>query len=367
MAEDSSEVKLAEEFENELHISSEEAKVKASHVYVKVLMRMMSPICPIDGGVLNTFPYPFHSGVKVLCPYDRLWLSVEEWVKTLNISSILKEDKELSQQFVQRIQSLFASNVGVIIGTLEKIDLLIENLEREDKELRNLGEEKLQFLAWRLFTMGALSYRQKEYDQAALAWERAAHSIRLTASVGRGDTFALLSSEAILTLRYTLPRTASPQYWNWGKFLQAIKENLQPETVVEIQQLHDWVESDEVSKLGGRTKFGGVPITGSFNFYLEGFSASIFCIWTDGSFQVNYSGFLKNVGEEITREFHKMHGLPLPRDAYSKPLNASPYWLTLKISDTLVGKPEAVEKFKNAIIWFAKQVQKSQAPEGVHG
>ena len=65
-------------------------------------------------------------------------------MKTLNISSSLKEDKELSQQFVQRIQSLFASNVGVIIGTLEKIDLLIENLERQDKELRNLGEEKLQ-------------------------------------------------------------------------------------------------------------------------------------------------------------------------------------------------------------------------------
>ena len=43
-------VKLAEEFENELHISSEQAKAKASHVYVKVLMRMMSPICPIDRG-----------------------------------------------------------------------------------------------------------------------------------------------------------------------------------------------------------------------------------------------------------------------------------------------------------------------------
>jgi len=65
-------------------------------------------------------------------------------MKTLNISSSLKEDKELSQQFVQRIQSLFASNVGVIIGTLEKIDLLIENLEREDKGFRKLGEEKLQ-------------------------------------------------------------------------------------------------------------------------------------------------------------------------------------------------------------------------------
>lgn len=137
-----------------------------------------------------------------------------------------------------------------------------------------------------------------------------------------------------------------PTVWNWEKFLRTIKENLQPEVVAVIEQLYNWAKNEELIKVD----FGKQML-----FYPKGFSRSIVSVSTSGVLYLNYGSFFKMLDENILREFHTKHGLNVPDDFSKFP--------PVKLADAFVDKPEAVEKFKDAVIWLTKGTQKLRTNE----
>jgi len=50
------------------------------------------------------------------------------------------------------------------------------------------------------------------------------------------------------------------------------------------------------------------------------------------------------------RKFHDLHGIDVPADFSKYP--------SVEVSDVFEECPEAVEKFKDAVIWLAKEIHK---------
>jgi hypothetical protein len=133
----------------------------------------------------------------------------------------------------------------------------------------------------------------------------------------------------------------------WQEFLKDLKEN-QPENVAEVvESLHSWAEKEEVIV----TDFGKSSVL----FYLRGLSPSLFSITTKGMLYLNYGWLLKPVGKDILKEFHNRHGIKVSEDFSKFP--------SKKVSELFVDQPEAIEKFKQAVIWLAGKVQKSSILE----
>lgn len=140
------------------------------------------------------------------------------------------------------------------------------------------------------------------------------------------------------------PPPLPPPLGNWEKFLRYIKENLQPEVVAVVEQLYNWAENEELIKIDfGKGK------TGSILFYLRDISPSLFSISGAGVLWFNYGWLSKVVDENAMKEFHRLHGIKVPDDFSKFP--------SVKVADAFVDKPEAVEKFKEAIIWLAKEIK----------
>lgn len=117
-AETSVEGALTREFERELRVPPAEAKAKASDVSGKVLLKLANPPCPKCGGAFPEFVQP---GKRVQCKFCRMEFYVEDATERA-VVEVLKDYEGLSQQFVQRVQVIFSSNVETIMERLRIIE-----------------------------------------------------------------------------------------------------------------------------------------------------------------------------------------------------------------------------------------------------
>jgi hypothetical protein len=97
-------------------------------------------------------------------------------------------------------------------------------------------------------------------------------------------------------------------------------------------------------------------VTGSFTFHClkDGKVASIFSIYTDGRLQLNYGWLRNQVSQDLIEEFHhSIHNIP----SLSKVSSDFSKWPSAKIADTFVNRPDAVQKFKEAVIALRDKVR----------
>lgn len=91
-------VDLSKSFEKELGISEKDA----SELNSRFQLVMINPPCPFCGA---PFSEPLESGEKVTCPHCRNCFVVEDSASKA-IGDIMKENKELSEQTVQKAQTI---------------------------------------------------------------------------------------------------------------------------------------------------------------------------------------------------------------------------------------------------------------------
>jgi hypothetical protein len=145
---------------------------------------------------------------------------------------------------------------------------------------------------------------------------------------------------------------ASEQREKWSEedFFRVLEEKNNAEKVSIVKNLYKFsVDSAD------RVWFGTGKEKGSFTFHYlkEGKTVSIFSVFTNGKFSLNY-GWLasaKHFKKETLEGFHKLiHEIPSLKqipDDFSK-------WPTVSV-DTLKN-PEHLEKFKEAVLWVKTQI-----------
>ncbi len=146
------------------------------------------------------------------------------------------------------------------------------------------------------------------------------------------------------------PPISGPQRKKWTEeeFFRVLNENVKPEVVEVVKNIYEW--SVDVAD---RTWFGTGAKIGSFTFHYlsEGKTVSVFTVYTDGSFYLNYGWLSTQIDEETMKEFHELiHEIPsferIPAD-FSK-------WPS--ITNAILNQPEATEKFKKAVIWLEDKI-----------
>lgn len=139
-------------------------------------------------------------------------------------------------------------------------------------------------------------------------------------------------------------RGGSPRkQWTEERFFQAIKESLQPEIHDLIRDIYQWTKSR-----AHRMWFGIGASRGSYTFHylIEGKTASVFSVYTNGILTLNYGYLSTAVSPETMQAFHAdIRNIPsfgdIPAE-FSK-------WPSIRIEAAFGGKRQYLEQFKNAV------------------
>lgn len=133
--------------------------------------------------------------------------------------------------------------------------------------------------------------------------------------------------------------------WSEEEFFRVLNENVKPDVVTIVKDLYEYGKD-----VADRICFGTGTETGSFTFHYlkEGKTISVFSIYTNGKFTLNYGWLSPHIDQEIMKEFHrKIQEIPafrkIPPD-FSK-------WPSIKVVDAFKDS-EDIEKFKKAVQWL---------------
>jgi hypothetical protein len=136
------------------------------------------------------------------------------------------------------------------------------------------------------------------------------------------------------------------QKWTENRFFEAVES----ESVVRIiRDLYEWSQ-----RAADRTVFGTGAFTGSFTFHYrrEGKTVSVFSVYTDGIFGLNF-GYLKDqIKEETLKQFYmrilKIESLAhLPEDFTKYP--------EMPVVEAFANS-EQLQNFKDAVEWLKSQL-----------
>jgi len=133
------------------------------------------------------------------------------------------------------------------------------------------------------------------------------------------------------------------------EFFRVLSENVKSEIVNIVKELYEWSQN-----VADRVWFGTGIGMGSFTFHYlnKGKTISVFTIYTDGKFILNYGWLSTQLDQKTMEEFHrKIHEITtfkkIPPD-FSK-------WHSLKVEDAFRNS-ESMEKFKQAVDWLGNKV-----------
>lgn len=137
--------------------------------------------------------------------------------------------------------------------------------------------------------------------------------------------------------------------WSEEEFFKVLDENVKSDVVSIVKDLYEWGKN-----VADRISFGTGGERGSFTFHYlkESKTISVFTIYTDGKFTLNYGWLSTQLDQEIIEEFHrKIKEIPtfrkIPAD-FSK-------WPSIKVVDAFKDS-ENIEKFKQAVHWLRDMV-----------
>jgi len=138
------------------------------------------------------------------------------------------------------------------------------------------------------------------------------------------------------------------KHWTEEEFFRVLYENIEPKVVEVVKNIYKWS-----GDIADRIWFGTGAKIGSFTFHYlrEGKTISVFTVYTDGSFYLNYGWLSTQIDKETMQEFNKLiHEIPsferIPAD-FSK-------WPS--ITYAILNQPEAIEGFKKTVTWLGNKV-----------
>lgn len=145
---------LIREFMRELAVSSAVAETYARDISSKVKLRLVSPPCPQCGGESSK---PVQPGEIVQCVYCRNWFSAEDAAGAVAervTVDVLKDFEKVSEQFVQRVQTIFSipawMREGVFVSYNEIFPETYRNIKYEmvsnRHEIVSSGAVKLRII-----------------------------------------------------------------------------------------------------------------------------------------------------------------------------------------------------------------------------
>ena len=146
------------------------------------------------------------------------------------------------------------------------------------------------------------------------------------------------------------------KHWNEQMYFEAVEETLSPDLVAIVKNLYSWSvkHAKKISWGTGRER-------GSYSFYLrkEDKPFPVFSLLTDGALWINLTSGRRWVADEMfdsfIRDLQEIPGFP--------GISLDDQWPELKIADVFLNHPEALERFKAAVLRFGAQVHsKEQRP-----
>lgn len=142
------------------------------------------------------------------------------------------------------------------------------------------------------------------------------------------------------------PPREQRRQWTEKEFFSVLERN-EPDILDVVKDIYDWSKGE-----ADRVWFGTGKETGSItsHYLRDGETISIFSIYTNGRFTLNYGWLSPRISQQTMEEFHRrLHEIP----AFSGITDDFSKWPSVRI-DTI--KKEGVEKLKQTILWFKGQV-----------
>ena len=150
------------------------------------------------------------------------------------------------------------------------------------------------------------------------------------------------------------PKPPSPPLrrgaWTKERFLTVLSRNVEPHVLDVVQDLCNWTETR-----ADRVWMGRGAEQGSFTFHYlkEGLAISVFTLYADGRFVLNYRRFYRRVTRETLQAFHQRI-TAIPSFSHIPAEFSSLH--TLRIADAF-RDPEDIRKFKQAVEWLRDQLK----------
>ena len=142
-----------------------------------------------------------------------------------------------------------------------------------------------------------------------------------------------------------ISRDSKRRKWTEQEFFADLREKVTPTEVELAQNLYQWGQDT-----ADRMWFGTGTQTGSvtYHFLPHGKTASVFTIFTDGRFCLNYGFMIEKFDENIIRGFHER---VVAIGSFSRIPADFAKWPTLRISEAFPDEAE-LEDFKRAVEWL---------------
>lgn len=137
--------------------------------------------------------------------------------------------------------------------------------------------------------------------------------------------------------------------WNEAAFFDMLGNSVQHDTVEATVNLYSWAQ-DTADRLWSVT--GGEKWSFTFHYLREDQTVSVFTVYTNGEFKLNYGYLSRQIEPETLEQFHeKLTQIPTFRQV---PTDFSK-WHRLDLSEVL-SVPEDVARFREAVEWLGRAV-----------
>ena len=142
----------------------------------------------------------------------------------------------------------------------------------------------------------------------------------------------------------------SRQKWNKQRFFEFAAENLDLPTVQIMEDLYQW------SVENGKVTWGAGKETGSFTckFTVQGKNLSLFTVQTTGSIMFSLGHQVPHL-EESTVQKYREWLIEIP--SFSSITESAEWFPWINIKDSLVDRPEDIQRFKDVIINYVEYIQ----------
>lgn len=139
--------------------------------------------------------------------------------------------------------------------------------------------------------------------------------------------------------------------WTENGFFERLGMNVDAGLVEATRNLYEWTleNADRVYRATGADRWSF-----TFHYLPGGKTASVFTVYTDGKFQLNYGWLVEQVDRETIEEFHeRVTGVPVFREV---PAEFSGKWPKLELEEVLRSQ-EQLNRFKEAAVWLGRAVE----------
>lgn len=142
--------------------------------------------------------------------------------------------------------------------------------------------------------------------------------------------------------------------WTEQEFFEKAEAELSPEVNQVIRKLYDWSRTT-----ADRVWFGTGMEKGSYTFHylLDGKTASVFSIHTDGNLTLNFGWLINAVDRNVLSSFHYSLTQIKPFAQISPDLTRYP---SIKVDAAFVGHLDYLEQFMQLVADFGQQIKKSK-------